>query len=126
MEFVQRLPNLGKLVAVSSVARSPSWGFLLCLATLQRTHCSACLCLRELHSKGAACRLGKRSATLGQLAVKSIEEALKTAGAEDDMQTTLQVAKDKSVCCIHLACVVCMHVQHLGCSLQTGSLQIQS
>ena len=49
------------------------------------------------HHGNAAHRRRKRSTTLGMLAMGSIEEALKTAGAEDDLQTILRVLEDKSV-----------------------------
>ena len=51
----------------------------------------------KLHHKVAAHRFRKRSTTLDMLAMGSIEEALKTAGAEDDLQTILGVLEDKSV-----------------------------
>ena len=51
----------------------------------------------KLHHKIAAHRCRKRSTTLGMLAMGSIEEALKSAGAEDDLQTILQVLEGKTV-----------------------------
>ena len=60
------------------------------------TSCTAVL-VYKLHHKIAAHRCRKRSTTLGMLAMGSIEEALKSAGAEDDLQTILQVLEDKSV-----------------------------
>ena len=51
----------------------------------------------KLHHKLAAHRCKKQSTTLVLLAMGSIEEALKSAGAEDDLQTILRVLEAKSV-----------------------------
>ena len=51
----------------------------------------------KLHHKLAAHRCKKRSTTLGVLAMGSIEKALEDAGANNDLQTILQVLEDKAV-----------------------------
>ena len=73
------------------------WGLLHCLGECSRTHCSACMFHRKLKHELAVYRCRKCRTTSSMLAIGSIAEALKSAGAEDDLQTILQVLEDKSV-----------------------------